>query len=85
MIRLTIKGGLSVASRELNTRGIPSATMWTSKSDLGGSLTHASVPSQYSEKVVQWYLEQHEVPFPSGTLLLYHYGDSERLGGRKTA
>ena len=85
MIRLIIKGGLSVATRELNLRGIPSTQMWTSGSDLGGLITHAEVPSVYSDKITKWFLEQYEVPFPSGTLLLYHYGDQDRIGGRKSA
>lgn len=75
MIRLLIKGGLSVAEAELAKRGIPTYDKtWTSRTDLGGLMTHTAVPEVYQDKVTKWFGEPASAPFPSGTLLLFTFG-----------
>jgi len=72
VIRLLIKGGVSIAEAELAKRGIPTwDRTFTSHSDLGGLQTHTSVPSMYQDKVTKWFGEPANAPFPSGTLLLF--------------
>jgi hypothetical protein len=84
MIRLLIKGGVSIAEAELAKRGIPTYDKtWTSASDLGGLMTHTAVPEVYWDKVARWFGEDAKVPFPSGTLLFFTKGNG--TAERKTA
>jgi hypothetical protein len=84
MIRLLIKGGLTAAEAELAKRRIPTyGASWSSTSDLRGQITHTDVPDMYADQVIRWFTEQASPPFPSGTLLLYNFGDGR--SNRKTA
>lgn len=78
MIHLTIKGGAETAALALNARGIASGFLHASHSDFGQVLTHCEAADADLKKVVAWYCEPDEAPFPDGTLLLYTFCTARR-------